>query len=216
MDIFVKKYQPELYHLWRMGLQVVDRSPIGGGSGAGGGGEMSVRRRLSASLAHNQLTSAGSLVNKTQYEQYLRRVKSTYAEIEFSLYADGPQRRHQIDVKNAILAGNSRLESILNVSDTKNALALFRSMLGSAKSNSLVQVCLHKLIDRFSRIETKPIKSPGSPGPLATICEESHNQKTLAISDQPDQYFKHEFKLCEKCKFQNLFSYASTVFQFDF
>jgi hypothetical protein len=216
MDMFVKKYQPELYNLWWMGIRTQPQSHADANANA------SSRRRLSTSLA----MSASALVSATtgtrrgtnEYASYVSKIKSTYLNIEFSRYTDSAQRKHQIDVRNASLAGNAKLEQILRICDLKSTQNLLAKMVKcESKKNSLswslAELSVRKLEGLFNEMNEKINES---------ICqEENHGHGLEAKSEikmdtdieksrldehnlMPESYldenFRVQFRKCEKCK----------------
>lgn len=118
MDRFVEKYQPELYDLWKMGIQVssatsselkiINRNDLvrkrkrstSTSCGPVGVAKQTAGKRAMSTTA----TKTSKPVLDETVERLVRSVRDNYAQLEFSSFADSTQRRHQIDVRNIALA----------------------------------------------------------------------------------------------------------------
>lgn len=170
----MEKYQPELYELWKMGIQV-NKNENGDhhlNHATNGGGEASnqqqQRRKRSLPQPAADIQVVASAAKRVKGEQssgngeeqrlspsrasietYVREVRLRYASLEFSSYDDRAQRRHQIDVRNIALADeSSRLDHLayVDIDAARKSLATNSSNSSSRVVANLVKIALAKLV----------------------------------------------------------------------
>lgn len=165
MDVFVEKYQPELYDLWKMGIQVA--SPTTNELKIINRNDLIRKRKRPPSISTSTPTQQSAIVPhslkqhasndyentrfKLECEAYLKSIKRQYEKFEFSLYTDTIQTKHQLDVRNFLLADSSKIEAFLDVANLKNSIDLIRKKQSncSLAHNSLLKLSLNKLVDLY-------------------------------------------------------------------
>jgi hypothetical protein len=156
MDKFVEKYQPELYEMWKMGIDVESRNE-----------ELRIINRndlqpkrkrpsisdkiLPTNTTANKRPRLASISTESsppnqQLEEYMRQARAQYSQLEFSSFTDSPQRRHQIDERNIALAGQG--SRLYHLSATQLDAAL--KFLPSLRASSLLKLAFIKLV--YSRL----------------------------------------------------------------
>lgn len=154
MDKFVEKYQPELYEMWKMGidvaspnqeLKIINRNDLQPKRK-----RSSISADISSSQSH-RLNSSGS--NKRarldQVDSYVNQARLQYSRIEFSQPTDSAQRRHQINERNMALAGQSSRLDHLSTTDLDAAINFLPSL---RCSTSLIKIAFDKFVKYYNLI----------------------------------------------------------------